>query len=78
MQSPLMGLFEKNRARKFFGFVGQYDVNNPKTHQGTADRADRPNRRMPRAPGRPRAETRVSPAAAAPLDPQAWTRTRPR
>jgi len=38
MQSPLMGLFEKNRARKFFGFVGQYDVNNPKTHQGTAHR----------------------------------------
>ena len=34
IQSPLMGLFEKNRARLFFQFVGQYDIDNAATHQG--------------------------------------------
>ena len=32
--SSLMGLFEKNRARQFFGFVRNYDENEPKTQQG--------------------------------------------
>ncbi len=34
ISSPLMGLFEKRRARSFFQFVQQYDVANPKTWQG--------------------------------------------
>eukprot|EP01104_Vermistella_antarctica_P004231 TRINITY_DN14724_c1_g1_i1.p1 TRINITY_DN14724_c1_g1~~TRINITY_DN14724_c1_g1_i1.p1 ORF type:complete len:458 (-),score=150.88 TRINITY_DN14724_c1_g1_i1:102-1475(-) len=34
MRSSLMGLFEKNRARQFFGFLVSYDEKNPKTHQG--------------------------------------------
>jgi len=34
IQSPLMGLFEKRRAKNFFQFVQQYDVANPKTWQG--------------------------------------------
>ncbi|KAL0040014.1 hypothetical protein WJX79_002376 [Trebouxia sp. C0005] len=34
IRSPLMGLLEKNRARKFFSFVQNYDETNPKTHQG--------------------------------------------
>eukprot|EP00897_Mesotaenium_endlicherianum_P008336 jgi/Mesen1/7530/ME000391S06764 len=32
--SPLMGLFEKRRARKFFIFVQDYEESNPATHQG--------------------------------------------
>ncbi|KAL2922410.1 Guanosine nucleotide diphosphate dissociation inhibitor 2 [Bienertia sinuspersici] len=34
LKSPLMGLFEKRRARKFFIFVQDYEENNPKTHDG--------------------------------------------
>ena len=34
LKSPLMGLFEKRRARKFFIFVQDYDEANPKTHDG--------------------------------------------
>ena len=32
--SDLMGPFEKARAKKFFSFIQNYDVENPKTHQG--------------------------------------------
>jgi len=34
LTSSLIGLLDKNRARKFFGFVHDYDENNPKTHDG--------------------------------------------
>ncbi|WOG97414.1 hypothetical protein DCAR_0416754 [Daucus carota subsp. sativus] len=34
LKSPLMGLFEKRRARKFFVFVQDYNENEPKTHEG--------------------------------------------
>jgi len=34
LKSPLMGLFEKRRCKKFFLFVQEYDAANPKTHQG--------------------------------------------
>lgn len=34
LKSPLMGLFEKRRARKFFVYVQDYDENVPKTHDG--------------------------------------------
>jgi len=34
LRSPLMGIFEKRRARSFFLYVQDYDLNNPKTHQG--------------------------------------------
>ncbi|KAI5061877.1 hypothetical protein GOP47_0023091 [Adiantum capillus-veneris] len=34
LKSPLMGLFEKRRARKFFIYVQDYDESNPKTHEG--------------------------------------------
>lgn len=34
LKSPLMGLFEKRRARKFFVYVQDYDEANPKTHDG--------------------------------------------
>lgn len=33
LKSPLMGLFEKNRARSFFSYVQQYEVKDPKTHK---------------------------------------------
>ena len=32
--SPLMGLLEKNRCRKFFNYLGQYKQEDPKTHEG--------------------------------------------
>lgn len=32
--SPLMGFFEKYRAKSFFQFIQQYDYNNPTTQQG--------------------------------------------
>ena len=32
--SPLLGMFEKIRARSFFSFIGNYDFNDPKTQQG--------------------------------------------
>ena len=34
LSSDLMGLLEKNRFRKFMNFILEYDVNNPKTHNG--------------------------------------------
>ncbi|MED6106556.1 hypothetical protein PIB30_005543 [Stylosanthes scabra] len=34
LKSPLMGLFEKRRARKFFIYVQDYDSNDPKSHEG--------------------------------------------
>jgi Rab GDP dissociation inhibitor len=34
LKSPLMGLFEKRRARNFFIYVQDYDEADPKTHQG--------------------------------------------
>lgn len=34
LASPLMGIFEKRRARKFFIFVQDYEAANPATHQG--------------------------------------------
>ncbi|KAK9000686.1 hypothetical protein V6N11_081175 [Hibiscus sabdariffa] len=33
LKSPLMGLFEKRRARKFFIYVQDYDENDPKSHE---------------------------------------------
>ena len=34
LKSPLMGLFEKRRARKFFIYVQDYDDNDPKSSEG--------------------------------------------
>ena len=34
LKSPLMGLFEKRRARKFFIYVQDYEQNDPKSHEG--------------------------------------------
>lgn len=34
LRSPLMGIFEKRRARKFFIYVQDYVENDPKTHEG--------------------------------------------
>lgn len=34
IKSPLMGIFEKRRARKFFIYVQDYVENDPKTHEG--------------------------------------------
>ncbi|KAL6225084.1 hypothetical protein ACLB2K_003936 [Fragaria x ananassa] len=34
LKSPLMGLFEKRRARKFFLYVQDFEENDPKTHEG--------------------------------------------
>ncbi|KAK8506667.1 hypothetical protein V6N12_038486 [Hibiscus sabdariffa] len=34
LKSPLMGIFEKRRARKFFLYVQAYDEKDPKTHEG--------------------------------------------
>lgn len=34
LRSPLMGLFEKRRARNFLQWVGSFDENNPSTHNG--------------------------------------------
>lgn len=34
LRSPLMGLFEKRRARNFLTWVGNFDENNPSTHNG--------------------------------------------
>ncbi|KAF6170828.1 hypothetical protein GIB67_015780 [Kingdonia uniflora] len=34
LKSPLMGLFEKRRARKFFIYVQVYEDNDPKSHEG--------------------------------------------
>ncbi|XP_059313792.1 guanosine nucleotide diphosphate dissociation inhibitor At5g09550 [Lycium ferocissimum] len=34
LKSPLMGLFEKRRARKFFLYVQDFEESDPKTHEG--------------------------------------------
>ena len=34
LKSPLMGIFEKRRAGKFFSYVQDYDEKDPKTHNG--------------------------------------------
>ncbi|KAK9474857.1 GDP dissociation inhibitor [Dipodascopsis tothii] len=34
IRSPLMGLFEKRRMKRFLEFIGSYDENTPSTHQG--------------------------------------------
>ncbi|EMF13922.1 secretory pathway gdp dissociation inhibitor [Sphaerulina musiva SO2202] len=34
LKSPLMGLFEKRRAKNFLQWVGEFDENNPSTHNG--------------------------------------------
>jgi Rab GDP dissociation inhibitor len=34
LRSPLMGLFEKRRAKKFLEFVGAYKEDDPATHNG--------------------------------------------
>ncbi|GMP78912.1 hypothetical protein CsSME_00034670 [Camellia sinensis var. sinensis] len=34
LKSPLMGIFEKRRARKFFIYVQDYIESDPKTHEG--------------------------------------------
>lgn len=34
LASPLMGLFEKRRAKKFMEWVGNLDQNDPSKHQG--------------------------------------------
>merc|ERR1711939_375284 len=34
LSSPLMGLFEKRRAKKFLEWVGAFEENNPSTHGG--------------------------------------------
>ena len=34
LKSPLMGIFEKRRAGKFFSYVQEYDEKDPKTHDG--------------------------------------------
>lgn len=34
LKSPLMGLFEKRRARNFFIYVQDYNDADPRTHQG--------------------------------------------
>ena len=34
LSSPLMGLFEKRRAKNFLEWVGSFDENNPSTHSG--------------------------------------------
>ncbi|KEF59668.1 acetyltransferase [Exophiala aquamarina CBS 119918] len=34
LSSPLMGLFEKRRAKKFLEFVGAFEENDPATHNG--------------------------------------------
>ncbi|KAL9109839.1 MAG: hypothetical protein Q9227_005542 [Pyrenula ochraceoflavens] len=34
LRSPLMGMFEKRRAKKFLDWVGAYEEDNPSTHNG--------------------------------------------
>jgi Rab GDP dissociation inhibitor len=34
LSSPLMGLFEKRRAKKFLEWVGAFEQSNPATHNG--------------------------------------------
>eukprot|EP01118_Nematostelium_gracile_P000458 TRINITY_DN1050_c0_g1_i1.p1 TRINITY_DN1050_c0_g1~~TRINITY_DN1050_c0_g1_i1.p1 ORF type:complete len:443 (+),score=148.94 TRINITY_DN1050_c0_g1_i1:62-1390(+) len=34
LKSSLMGILEKRRCQKFLEYIGEYEENNPKTHQG--------------------------------------------
>lgn len=34
LRSPLMGIFEKRRAKNFLSWVGSFDEKNPSTHNG--------------------------------------------
>ena len=36
LRSPLMGIFEKRRAKKFLEWVGEFNENDPATHAGKA------------------------------------------
>ena len=36
LRSPLMGMFEKRRAKKFLDWVGAFNEKNPATHNGMA------------------------------------------
>jgi Rab GDP dissociation inhibitor len=38
LKSPLMGLFEKRRAKNFLQWVGSFDESNPSTHNGMCRR----------------------------------------
>lgn len=38
IRSSLMGLFEKNRARKFFGYLQRWNPDDPATHEGRSGR----------------------------------------
>jgi Rab GDP dissociation inhibitor len=40
VMSPLMGLFEKRRARNFFMFLQKWKEDDPATHQGECDILD--------------------------------------
>ena len=42
VRSPLMGLFEKRRAKKFFEFLQNWKDDDPATHQGLSKRFSRP------------------------------------
>ncbi|KAK5998474.1 Rab GDP-dissociation inhibitor [Cladobotryum mycophilum] len=34
LKSPLMGIFEKRRAKSFIEWIGSFDINDPATHKG--------------------------------------------
>jgi Rab GDP dissociation inhibitor len=36
LRSSLMGLFEKRRAKKFLEWVGEFNKENPASHQGAS------------------------------------------
>lgn len=38
LRSPLMGLFEKRRAKKFLEWVGAFDANDPASYNGESRR----------------------------------------
>jgi Rab GDP dissociation inhibitor len=35
LASPLVGMFEKRRLKKFLEYIAAYNENDPKTHEGT-------------------------------------------
>lgn len=37
--SSLMGIFEKRRAKSFFEWVGEYNIDDPATHKGERHRS---------------------------------------
>lgn len=39
LRSPLMGMFEKRRAKGFFEWVANFDEKNPSTHNGWFSKA---------------------------------------